>query len=84
MWTGENDSNTLWMRVFFWGGGERRGEKSPFTKISGYVWTRPVITGALNILTMTNLMSYLFQYSRDEHETFREQYSYHSAKIYLK
>ena len=60
MWTGENDSNTQSVDAYFFFFLENGGKKSPFSNISGYVWTQPVITRALNILITTNLMSYLF------------------------
>ena len=36
VWTGENDSNTLRVNAYFLENGEK---KSPFSKISGCVWT---------------------------------------------
>ena len=38
MWTGENDSNTLRVDAYF---SENGGKKSPFSKISRYLWTGP-------------------------------------------
>ena len=38
VWAGEKDSNTLLVDAFF---SEKKGKKSPFSKISGYVWTGP-------------------------------------------
>ena len=38
VWTGENDSNTPRVDAYFFENGE---SKSPFSKISGYVWMGP-------------------------------------------
>ena len=38
VWTSENDSSTLCMDAYFFENGEK---KSPFSKISGYMWTGP-------------------------------------------
>ena len=40
MWTGENDSNTLRVDAYFFFF-ENGVNKSPFSKISGYVWMGP-------------------------------------------
>ena len=38
VWTGENDSNTLRVDTIFF---QKRRKKTPFSKISAYVWTGP-------------------------------------------
>ena len=37
VWTGENESDTLRVDAYFFG----HRKNFPFSKISGYVWTRP-------------------------------------------
>ena len=60
MWTGENDSNTQSVDAYFFFFLENGGKKSPFSNISGYVWTQPVITGALNILKQRRTLCHTF------------------------
>ena len=38
VWTAENDSNTVLVEAYFFG---KRRKKSPFSKISRYVWRVP-------------------------------------------
>ena len=40
---GRSDSNTLRVEAYFF---ENGGNKSPFSKISGYVWTGPKLSGS--------------------------------------